>query len=324
LKFLLGETRPRPAFAAAALALVLPVAVAVAAHAAPNLRPIVAAPNAVTYKFTTLDNPADPTFNQLLGINDAGVIAGYYGSGATGHPNQGYTLLPQYSERLFKSEDYPGSVQTQVTALNNYYDTAGFWVDGSGNNYGFVRWHGLFTSYTEPNQTGTVTQILGLNSAGEAVGFYTDSAGTNHGFRLRQRTQQYSDIAPPGGTNVTASGINNLGNVTGFMTSKNGPVIGYLLDRGRLFRFSFPGATATTPFGINDNDEIAGSYLDKAGASHGFTLIDPTGAATFASIDDPKGVGTTVVNGINDKAHLVGFYVDAAGNTHGFLARWQI
>ena len=41
--------------------------------------------------FTTLNNQADPTFNQLLGINDQGVIAGYFGSGDTGHPNQGYT-----------------------------------------------------------------------------------------------------------------------------------------------------------------------------------------------------------------------------------------
>lgn len=42
--------------------------------------------------FTTIDNPLDPTFNQLLGINTAGVISGYYGSGAPGHPNQGYTI----------------------------------------------------------------------------------------------------------------------------------------------------------------------------------------------------------------------------------------
>lgn len=34
--------------------------------------------------FTTIDNPLDPTFNQLLGINTAGVISGYYGSGAPG------------------------------------------------------------------------------------------------------------------------------------------------------------------------------------------------------------------------------------------------
>ena len=44
------------------------------------------------YSFTTLNNNNDPTFNQLLGINEHGLIAGYFGSGASGHPNQGYLL----------------------------------------------------------------------------------------------------------------------------------------------------------------------------------------------------------------------------------------
>ena len=41
------------------------------------------------YSFRTLDNAKDLTFNQLLGINDSGVIAGYFGSGAARPPEQG-------------------------------------------------------------------------------------------------------------------------------------------------------------------------------------------------------------------------------------------
>ena len=37
--------------------------------------------SATSYTFTTLDNQADPTFNQLLGINSHNVIAGYFGIG---------------------------------------------------------------------------------------------------------------------------------------------------------------------------------------------------------------------------------------------------
>src|SRR5579885_3695116 len=51
-----------------------------------------AAPDKAKITFQTLDNAADPTFNQLLGINNTGVIAGYFGSGAAGHPNKGYLL----------------------------------------------------------------------------------------------------------------------------------------------------------------------------------------------------------------------------------------
>jgi hypothetical protein len=31
--------------------------------------------------FLVLDNPGDPNFNQLLGINDGHVIVGYFGDG---------------------------------------------------------------------------------------------------------------------------------------------------------------------------------------------------------------------------------------------------
>ncbi len=46
------------------------------------------------YHFRTLNDHRDVTFNQLLGINNEGVIAGYFGSGAQGHPNKGYRAVP--------------------------------------------------------------------------------------------------------------------------------------------------------------------------------------------------------------------------------------
>ena len=36
---------------------------------------------AATYNFQRLDNSADPTFNQLLGVNNTSTIAGYFGVG---------------------------------------------------------------------------------------------------------------------------------------------------------------------------------------------------------------------------------------------------
>jgi hypothetical protein len=44
--------------------------------------------------FFVLDNPGDPNFNQLLGINDGHVIVGYFGDG-TAIPNNGYVLVPK-------------------------------------------------------------------------------------------------------------------------------------------------------------------------------------------------------------------------------------
>ena len=67
-----------------------------------------------TFTFQTFNDPADhnsPTFNNLLGINLFGQIAGFYGSGAAGDPNQGYLLPPNGT---FIPKNFPGSAQTQL------------------------------------------------------------------------------------------------------------------------------------------------------------------------------------------------------------------
>jgi hypothetical protein len=44
--------------------------------------------------FFVLNNPGDPNFNQLLGINDGRIIVGYFGDG-TVVANNGYVLVPK-------------------------------------------------------------------------------------------------------------------------------------------------------------------------------------------------------------------------------------
>ena len=107
-------------------------------------------------KFTTLNDNADPTFNQLLGINNSGEIAGYFGSGtlAAGHPNKGYTLNPPYGQGNYHNENFLGSVQTQVTGINNADRTVGFWADANGDNFGFVDHDGVFTDVVDPAGLG--------------------------------------------------------------------------------------------------------------------------------------------------------------------------
>jgi hypothetical protein len=277
---------------------------------------------ATTYTFTTLDDQADPTFNQLLGINSHNVISGYFGSGMPGHPNKGYLLSPPYGQANYTNENFPGSTQTQVTGLNNLGDTSGFWVTANGTNHGFIEWNGVFTSYNDPNtphMAGSVNQILGINNSGEAVGFYNDKNGHAHAFRLNQGTGKFAAINVPG-TSVTATGVNTAGDVVGISTT-GGVTSSWLKIGSSLTAFQFPGGSDTQAFGINSKNQIVGSYLDGSGVMHGFVLTNPMGPTShWQSIDDPNGVGSTLVNGINTAGDLVGFYTDAAGNTDGMLA----
>ena len=144
----------------------------------------------VRFKFQDITNTNDPTFNQELGINDAGVIAGYFGSGAAGHPNKGYTVVRPYNAQSdFTNENFPGSVQTQVTGINNRGEwdfdhafrgedhrddhfhsgvgtTVGFWSDMNNanlvnNNFGFVNIGGQYGSFINVNNpnTGTINGV---------------------------------------------------------------------------------------------------------------------------------------------------------------------
>ncbi len=294
-------------------------ALAAAAVVAWGSRPAQAA-----YVFQDIINTNDVTFNQELGINSSGEIAGYFGSGAAGHPNKGYTTLPPYTS--FTNENFSGSVQTQVTGINNAGTTVGFWSDtnlgGGDNNFGFTDVGGTFTNVNNP-ATGSgpaINQLLGVNNSDTAVGFYVDAAGATHGYTYNIGTKTFSgNIDDPFGIGTTtAAAINNAGEIAGFYTDGAGTIHGFV-DVGGVFTTIDPtGSTSTMLLGINDNGFAVGTYIDAAMVMHG--LLYDLNNGTFQNIDDPFGIGTTTINGVNDKGQLVGFYVNGADNTIGLIA----
>lgn len=276
------------------------------------------------YNFQTLNSAKDVTFNQLLGINNSGQIAGYFGIGSAGHPNQGYTIMPPYSQGSYTYENFPGSVQTQVTGLNNSGVNVGFYADANNNNFGFVDKNGTFTAVIDPNTPnptpGTpsgMNQLLGINDHGIAAGFYLDAAGNTHGYLYNTNTSGFTAVNVIGAVSVTATGINNNGVISGFY-STGGQTFGFLLNGSQLTSFEQTGSTNTMFLGVNNNGLAVGTFMDANGIQHGIEYDVATGKSTI--IDDPLGLGGTVLNGINDKGQLVGFYTDAAGNVDGVLA----
>ena len=292
------------------------------------------ASHATSYRFATHDNTRDLTFNQLLGINDEGVIAGYFGSGAQGHPNKGYLLLPPHGQGSYVNENFPGSVQTQVTGLNNRGVTVGFWssmntASMTNNNFGFVESDGHFRNADFPTGSPAsppVDQLLGVNDNDVAVGFYTDANGNNHGYEYNINASRFSTVVDPSapGASLTAAAINDRGDVAGFYTNPGtGNTDGFLLSHGHFTDLAVSGASSTMALGVSNYDEVVGVYTVGSGSSavmHGFTWTPQHG---FSTVDDPHGMGTTTINGVNDFGQLVGFYVDANGNTDGFLATPQ-
>jgi hypothetical protein len=268
--------------------------------------------------YQTLDNPADPSFNQLLGINEAETIAGYFGDGSV-VPNNGYTFNP--ASHVFTAENFPGAAQTQVTGINNTPITVGFYVDNSGNNFGFVSNGTKFISVANPATptTGpTVNQLLGVNDSGIAAGFYTDAAGNNQGYLYNIATAAFEPVTLPttfGAVSTTVTDVNDLGTISGFFTTATGTTGGFLYLMGTFYALEDPYGTDTMVFGVNNNDEAVGSFVNGSGETEGF-VFNPVGAR-WLSISDPSasatvafGVDGTTVNGLNDNGDLVGFYSD--------------
>lgn len=325
------RSRFRRAMLAATGSLLAAAAVAVPATAAQTHSSGDHATAPVKYAYTTLDDQADPTFNQLLGINDHGVIAGYFGSGmpAATHPNKGYTLDPPYGQANYVNENFPGSAQTQVTGINNKGETVGFWADAAGDNFGFVDHNGRFTDVVDPKGPAPAAgilatqQLLGVNDHKLAVGFYTDPAGNNHGFTYDIHTGKFRAVNIQGFTSLTTTSITDDGTIAGFGQQGSPSTVGFVISPdGSVQTLAGPqGASNVQVLGINDKHEVVGSYVDGAGATHGFTWTARNG---YTTIDDPnamRGPGAiTVVNGINDRGQLVGFYLDNSGNTDGLLA----
>lgn len=290
-----------------------------------------------TPTFTTIDNPADLTFNQLLGINNAGLITGYFGSSAVGHPNQGYSIAAPYT--TFVPDNYPTSVQTQATGLNNNGAQTGFWsptnMGGGDANYGFIRWNKkihipgtpkpvTFISVNDPKTTSSppVNQALGINDNSIAVGFYNDSGGNPHGFAYTVSTGKYKAINVPGATSDAATGINANNLICGFFTDAAGNTGGFLkpLTGGNAVEFTVPHSKFTQFLGVNASGMAVGFFI-KGKLPHGVLYNPATG--TWVQVDAPLGAQGTILNGINDNGDIVGFYMDNVGNTHGVLVQGE-
>ena len=271
------------------------------------------------FAFRTLTNRADPTFDQLLGIDDHGLIVGYDGSGAdASHPNKGFRLTSPYGRTDVQAENFPGSVQTQAVAVNGTGTSAGFYVDATGANHGYVRRNGRFHRVDFPGTTSrpTFNQLLGINGPGIAVGFFNDAKGMSHGYLFDTRTGRFTLIRlPVAATSVVPTGINDHGQVVGFY--QVGKITnGFLWGSGHLTVLRYGNHTDTQALGVNNLGVVVGSFVDAGGRTHGFVRM----SGHLMRVVDAPGSTSTVVNGLNNRGQIVGFSTDLRKDTLGFLA----
>ena len=264
------------------------------------------------YSFQTINYPND-TFTQLLGINNSNEIAGYHGADV----NKGFTLV--LKTKTFTSENYPGSAMTQVIGINNPpFKTSGFYVNTKGHTFGFTDYLGTFTSVAYPGKP--FNQLLSQNDYGQAAGYYSTTvsgSGPDTAYVYDEFGGVFEAFNIPLSVSAQATGINNSSSVCGFYVDAGGTNHGWLQVQGHFTVLDYPGSSGTQALGLNNKGLVVGSWTDTSGNSHGFVYTISSKA--FQSVDDPDGIGTTIVNGINDNGLLVGFFGTAPINS-GFVA----
>jgi len=273
----------------------------------------------VDYNFQTVkyrSNGATDEFTQLLGINNAGIIAGYHGASI----NKGFTY--DMSTKQFFNENYPGSAQTQVIGINNLGKTVGFYITTNGETRGFQHNNG---TYFNSNFPGTpFNQLLGQNDQVQSVGYYstnTDGTAPDHAYIYDENAGAFElFVLPNSNGGAQATGINNSGQVCGFVIDNKNVMHGWLEIFGTITILNYPESTGTQALGLNNKGQVVGSYTDIAGNTHGFVYYVTT--KKWQSVDEPDGLNTTIVNGINDNGVLVGFFGTTPVNT-GFIATPQ-
>jgi hypothetical protein len=265
---------------------------------------------AASFTVQDIQFPTDPTFTQLLGINNAGTIVGFHGAVTA----QGFVLtLPN----TFTPQNFPGAVQTMVVGINGAGSTAGIYMDAGGTTHGYTDIGGVFTTVDEP---GTVfNQALGINSSNTTVGYFAldQAAGQMGQSAYSQLNGVFTNInalLPATNQNSQAVGINNAGNIVGFYLPTAATSIGFLDQGGTISTIDPFGSAFTQALGINNAGEVVGFYVDGNDVQHGYVEIN----GVFTSFDPPGSVSTTI-NGVNDLGQIVGFFTDGNDNVVGFV-----
>jgi hypothetical protein len=237
-----------------------------------------------------------------------------------------------------------------------------------GGNWAVVFNQGLWSLTNNPGtDKGTVGDgyLYGINNQDIAVGYHTKNATCS--ITCSQVAyyvappERYADIMFPvtiaeSTALAIAYGINNHGDMVGTVDVSSGWESWYALCKSNscptgsgsgsgfnpasycwgvlnngssTFRTTAYAITDEAILGGGATSEVAGSYTDGSGITHGFLVsvsrtsagkcLGGTSSEKFEKIDEPDAHSLTVVRGVNDVGDIVGYYNDSSNNMHGFV-----
>jgi uncharacterized membrane protein len=158
------------------------------------------------------------------------------------------------------------------------------------------------------------TILQGINKSGMIIGNYVTPKGNESCFTSNGKSK--TPLSNPDEKFTICGGINAKGDIVGYYPAKT--ALGakpFLYSNGIFTTLKPPGATGgAIAYGINDAGTIIGTYVDAAGAQHGFLLT----GKTYTSFDAPGEVITLGVS-INNSGQFTVQSADSNGKEHSFI-----
>jgi len=213
--------------------------------------------------FSAIDVPG-ATFTIAHGINNPGDIVGRFGESATGRV-RGFLL----ADGTFTFFDFPGSNHIEPEDINERGVISGKYQDTDGNQHGFTRYGGSFSTIDVPDADSTDAQSVCNSGAviGD-LGYPTDTIV--RGFTMKDGV--FDVFALPGASVTAARFMSEAGVIVGIVIDDAGQH-GFRLDRaGSYATMDVPGATQTSIFAGNDEGDVAGSFV-SGGIEHAFLAL---------------------------------------------------
>jgi hypothetical protein len=293
--------------------------------AAPWSRQAATMPPFGQFRFVNIDIPNSPYIDPG-GINNAGIVAGWYEAGDRAH---GFAWQKGSAQTL----DYPGAAATHLNGINNRGVAIGFYGETSSTDdlaYNHLALHHAVT-YSLSSSAWTVLPKIrgypatvgsGINDSDTAVGDADRYPFGHVSWIWHPDSKSYSYFTAPGAGEAGAHphGISEDGKIVGLLgldVARSDHEYGFLKDHDQYQDITVPGAIRTVPSGINKNATVAGWVLTSTNGYFGFVR---TSGGVFTMVNYP-GSTWTQVSGINDRGVICGHWANPASSwVQGFVA----
>jgi probable HAF family extracellular repeat protein len=260
---------------------------------------------ATTYEMRDLASTIGGTSSHAFGINDDGVVTGYY-------------ELGRYLFHAFVWDGATGirdlGESTEAYAINDAGQVAGFKTLPGGDSHAFV-WDPVAGMRDIGTLGGPSSYAFAINDAGQVAGSSLTTQPSSHAF-IWDAALGMRDIGTLGGTNSEARAINDAGQVAGSADTADGATHAFVWDAALGMRdVGTLGGASSAALAMNDAGQVVGWAETAGGTFHAFIWDATTGMRDLGTL----GGTTSVASAINDAGQVAGSAATASGPTHAFV-----